>query len=217
MTSPLLAFEGVSKRFGHRTIIRDVNLAVGDEIVALLGPNGAGKTTLIHLAAGLLRPTAGRVLVGGQTAGSREARRRLALVPQEAATYAELTPLEHLGWWASLHRRHLERPDHLALLEEAGLREAAGRPAGQISRGQRQRLALCLAFVQEPEVLLLDEPHTALDAAGMAWLEQRLQARRGATLIVEHDHARARRLADRLVMLDGRTVRDAPVAQEVAA
>ncbi len=210
---PLLRFEGVSRRFGHRTILEGIDLELGPEAVALLGPNGSGKTTLIHLAAGLLRPTVGTVLVLSEPAGTRLARARLALVPQEPATYAELTPLEHLSWWSRLHRRSPQPGPLLELLREAGLAEAAARPAGQLSRGQRQRLALCMAFVQEPAVLLLDEPYTALDVAGAAWLDARLMARAAAgraTLLVEHDEPRARRLCSRVVRLDGRHLVEVP-------
>ncbi len=212
--SELLRFEGVCRRFGHRTILRDVNLRVGPgAAIAILGPNGSGKTTLLRLAAGLLRPTTGQIVIDGAAAGSRPARARVAFVPQEPATYAELSALDHLVWWSRLHGRPAAHAPLLAWLAEAGIAEAAARPTGELSRGQRQRLALCMAFVQQPDLLLLDEPYTALDVAGAAWLDGRLEARRGAggaTLLVDHDEPRARRHASRVLRIEGTGVVEVP-------
>jgi ABC-type multidrug transport system ATPase subunit len=184
-----LRLDGIRKRLGGRDLFAPVTLALpAGATAAVRGPNGAGKSTLLRIVATASRPTAGRVEVGGVDAlrDPVAARRLLAWVPQEAPCYAELTPREHLAWWARLRRA--DAAGTAPLLEGSGLGPAADLPAGRLSRGQRQRLALAMGLVGDPVLLLLDEPFAALDEAGRAWLEGVLETRRGrgATLVALH-------------------------------
>ncbi|MCA1811872.1 MAG: ATP-binding cassette domain-containing protein [Halobacteriales archaeon] len=198
---------GVHKRLGGRPVLRGVGLDLPPgRTVALLGPNGAGKSTLLRIAAAASRPDQGIVEVNGTDARRDPdgARRHASLLLQQAPVYAELTPHEHLAWWGRVRGLRLPADRVEAATVECGLARHAHQPAGSLSRGQQQRLALAMALLPEAPLLLLDEPFTALDEDGRAWLEGRLAARRGtgATLLALHDAAQAARLADATLRLD---------------
>ena len=201
-----LRLRGVTKRYGARWVLRglDLDVAAG-EAVAVLGPNGSGKSTLLRTAAGLARPDAGAVEVAGHDVRKDPlaARRACSFLSQDAPLYDELTPAEHVAWWARLHGRPADEATTNRTLVEAGLARLAHHPARTLSRGERQRLALTLALLPDPRVLVLDEPFTALDAVAQAWLESLLVARRGrgATLLSLHDEAAAVRVAQRTIRL----------------
>ncbi|MEK6975484.1 MAG: heme ABC exporter ATP-binding protein CcmA [Candidatus Thermoplasmatota archaeon] len=200
----MLRLRGVNKAFAGRNVLRDVHLEVhAGEAVAVLGPNGSGKSTLLRIAAALSPPDQGVVEV--QAASVRRddvaARRAIAYVGQEPALYDDLTPAEHVRLWAHLRAIDAD-PD--AVLADAGLAAATHRPCGQLSRGQRQRAALAVALLGQPRILVLDEPFTALDADGEAWLGNLLGRRRAAgsaLLVAVHEPGQANRLLARTVRL----------------
>ena len=201
---PALWLSNVRKSYGGRALWTSVDLTVETgETVALLGANGAGKSTLLRIAATVCRPTAGSVVVGNVDARREpeKARCLLGYQPQDAPVYAELTPAEHLRWWMRLHDAPV---DVDAALVHFGLAAMAHKPSATLSRGQRQRVALAMASLHAPPLLLLDEPFTALDGAGQSVVGSILESRRGnqGTLLALHDEAQARRLADRVVRLD---------------
>jgi ABC-type multidrug transport system ATPase subunit len=207
VTAHALLLDGVTKGYGRLKVLRGIQLEVAaGEHVALAGPNGSGKSTLLRLAATILRPDAGTVRVAGLDAHleGTAARRSLAYVGQEAPAYDELTVAEHLAWWARL--RGLQLPDDAqrAALEDAGLATRAGRKGGALSRGERQRLALAMAFVGEPPLLLLDEPATGLDAAGTQWLARRVERYPGAVLMASHGEPGALGAHRSVTLADGR-------------
>lgn len=190
-----LRLRGVSKSFGRRPVLRAVDLDVDvAERVAVMGPNGSGKTTLLRLATGLARPTAGSVVLHGAAPSEPTARRRLGTVLQDAPAYAELTPAEQLEMACALHGRPFRRQ----ALGEAGLAAQMNQPAGGLSRGQRQRLALATALAVGQRILVLDEPLTALDEAGQDWALRALDAHEGAMLLAVHDDETARALGCRI-------------------
>ncbi|MFO1532482.1 MAG: ABC transporter ATP-binding protein [Thermoplasmatota archaeon] len=203
-----LRMRGIAKSYGGRPVLRGIDLDVGaTETVAVLGANGAGKSTLLRVAATLARPSDGMLEVAGVDARAEpeQARHGLSILTQEAPLYPELSPREHLAWWARAQAMPDADPD--ARLIPAGLAAVAHRPARTLSRGQRQRLALAMALLPDRPVLLLDEPFAALDDAGAAWLAAELRARRGrqAVLMALHDPAQAAAVADRVQLLrDGR-------------
>lgn len=202
-----LRLRAVSKSFAGRRVLRDVHLDVhASEAVAVQGPNGSGKSTLLRIAAALSPPDEGEVEVAGAPVRRDDlaARRAIAYVGQDPALYDELSPSEHVRVWARLRKADL---DVDAVLGDAGLAAAAHRTCGTLSRGQRQRVALVLALLGDPRVLVLDEPFTALDAAGEAWLGNALGHRRAAgcaLLVAVHDPAQADRLLARTVRLRDR-------------
>lgn len=201
-----LRLSGVCKSYDGRVVLHDIDLTVeAGETVGVLGANGSGKSTLLRLVATLARPDAGTVEVCGVAAADKPetARRHLSILTQDAPTYAELTPHEHLAWWSRAQGLRLAPATIEAATVESGLGHAAHKPAGTLSRGQRQRLALAMALLPDRALLVLDEPTTALDTEGRRWLETRLATRRGAALMALHDAGEADRLCDRVIRLDG--------------
>jgi heme exporter protein A len=200
-----IAWSGVRKEFGRTEALRGVDLAVpAGRVLALLGPNGAGKTTLLRIGAGLSRATAGGATVGGVPVGEARARARLGFLGHATFLYGHLTPLENLLFYARLHGLPDGAPRAAALLEEAGVARRAREPVARLSRGTQQRVALCRAFLHDPRVLLLDEPFTGLDPAGVALLTARLRtsAQRGvAAVVATHDLGAALAVADGVAVL----------------
>ena len=193
----MIRAEAIEKRYGTRTVFRGLSFAVprGDALV-VTGANGAGKTTLLRLLAGLGVPTRGALEVTVD-------RSRLGYLAHEPLLYRELTALENLDLFGRLYRVPERRERIGMLLERFGLWDVRRERLDQFSRGMVQRLALCRALLHEPELLVLDEPFTALDADGAALLDQELASLRDrVTLIVStHDPDRVASLATgRLVL-----------------
>jgi ABC-2 type transport system ATP-binding protein len=191
----LLRAAGVARRFGDVEALAptDVELAEA-ECVALVGPNGAGKSTLLAILAGALEPTAGRV----------ESDARVGWVPQRPAHYARLTPRENLELFARLAR---VRPDVEALLARFDL--PADRMSGDLSVGNRQRLNVALSLLDEPDVLLLDEPTASLDPEQRRhiWeLVTSVRERGGAVCFATHDLDELAHATRVLTLQEGRLV-----------
>src|SRR3954447_4880591 len=201
---------GVRKRYGSREVLEGVDLSVArGELVALLGPNGAGKTTTVEILEGYRRADDGTVRVLGldPARDGRQLRPRLGLMLQEGGVDPRSTPREVLRLHARLFRDP-EDPD--ALLADAGLEPVARTRYRRLSGGERQRLALALALLGRPELLVLDEPTAGMDPAAKQATRERIAALRaaGATiLLTTHELGDVERLADRVAILDrGRIV-----------
>jgi heme exporter protein A len=200
-----VAARGLEKRFGSAVALAgiDVDVPAGGSL-AVLGPNGAGKTTLLRLMAGLGRPTAGSVVVGGERADRRGARARVGYIGHQTFLYAALTARENLLFAARLYGVPDPAGRADALLAGEGLGDHAELPAGAFSRGMAQRLAIARALVHDPDIVLLDEPFTGLDHAATRRLAARLAGLRdaGHTLVlVTHDVERAAELGVAAIVL----------------
>ncbi len=168
----------LGRRFGDRAVLRDVDLDVRrGGFLLVTGPNGSGKTTLLRLLAGLLAPTAGALEVAPH-------RGRVGFLGHDSLLYRELTALENLELYGRLYRVSERRERIGMLLERFGLWDARAEPVSSLSRGMLQRLALCRALLHDPELLLLDEPFSALDAAGADLLDAELAAHGARTVVV---------------------------------
>jgi len=189
---------GLGRRFGEKRVFDgvDLDLARGGFLL-VTGPNGSGKTTLLRLIAGLLVPTAGDLRVDAP-------RERVGFLGHEPLVYRELTALENLDLYGRLYRVPERRERTGMLLERFGLWDARNRRAETFSRGMLQRLALSRALLHDPELLVLDEPFSALDEGGAALLDRELaELRLRATFVVtSHDPERVAHLAtDRLAFV----------------
>ena len=172
MTSGIVAIEadGVVKTFGATRAVDSLTLRVHEgEIYGLVGPDGAGKTTTMRLLCGAVTPTSGRIAIAGWPVPAKveQARSHIGYLPQRFSLYEELTVLENLRFFAEV--RSLTGKDWLPrskeILDFVGLGEYAGRRAGQLSGGMKQKLGLAAALVHRPRILLLDEPTTGVDPA----------------------------------------------------
>ena len=208
-----VGLHGVGKSFGRTRAVDAVSLEVAaGELFAVLGPSGCGKTTLLRLVAGFERPDRGRIEVGGRVMAGDDTwvdpdRRRIGMVFQDFALFPHLTVARNVAF--GLKRRHRDRA--LSALELVGLQHKASRYPHELSGGERQRVALARALAPGPEVVLLDEPFSSLDATLRADLRREVDLilrEAGATaVLVTHDQEEALSLADRLaVMRDGRLV-----------
>ncbi|UCF90780.1 MAG: ABC transporter ATP-binding protein [Desulfobacterales bacterium] len=210
-----LTVRGIDKRFGLFRALADVTLQVHEgEFFTLLGPSGCGKTTLLRIIAGLELPDAGQVVLGGQDITSLPAnKRQVNTVFQSYALFPHLNIFENVAF--GLRSRKFTQEEIQSRvnrrLEMLGLEEMDRRYPHQLSGGQKQRVALARALVNEPDVLLLDEPMSALDARLRAQVQEelrRLQRKLGQTFIlVTHDQAEALVVSDRIaVMNQGRII-----------
>jgi ABC-2 type transport system ATP-binding protein len=169
--------------------LRDVSLSVSEgQIVGLIGPNGAGKTTLLNLMAGLILPNQGRISICRHPARSIEARRRLGYMPESPAflgRYSARAVLQYHGGLQGLSRRQIAAEVD-RLIDQLQLHEFASRACSGFSQGMKQRLALAIALMNDPDVLLLDEPSNGLDPVGIIELRKLLKRLResGATIVI---------------------------------
>ncbi|MFO7738290.1 MAG: ABC transporter ATP-binding protein [Desulfatiglandaceae bacterium] len=210
-----ISVKNIDKSFAEIRAVVDVSLHVREgEFFTLLGPSGCGKTTLLRIMAGLELPDAGRVILGGRDITSLPAtKRQVNTVFQSYALFPHLSIFENVAF--GLRSRKFPENEVIRrvdpCLEMLGLHEMAGRYPHQLSGGQQQRVALARALVNEPEVLLLDEPMSALDARLRAQVQvelRRLQRKLGQTFIlVTHDQSEALVVSDRIaVMRQGRLI-----------
>ena len=220
-----IRFENIEKRYGGLYALRRVSLKVAPgECVALAGRNGSGKTTLLRIAARLVRPSGGSVRFFGanengrrgenggvnpplQTA--READVAVGFVGHATMVYNELTAEENLLMFAKLQGIAEPWTRAARLLEEVGLSERRNSLVRTFSRGMRQRVAIVRALLNDPSVLLLDEPATGLDPEGIMWLANTLRQMRdvGRTILMSvHGESEISTLATRAIRLDAGSV-----------
>ncbi|HJR95221.1 MAG TPA: ABC transporter ATP-binding protein [Gaiellaceae bacterium] len=181
---------GVEKRYGRKRVLRGIDISVPRGGFAVVtGPNGSGKTTLLRLLAGLALPTRGDLLVDTD-------RSRVGYLAHEPLVYRELTALENLDLYGRLYRVPERRERIGMLLERFSLWDARTERVATYSRGMTQRLALCRALLHEPDLLVLDEPYSALDEDGATLLDGELEGLAGEQTVVvaTHDPERVARL-----------------------
>ena len=205
-----LELEGIEKRYGASVAVERVDLRVErGELVALLGPSGCGKTTTLRMIAGFETPSAGRIRIADQDVTDIPTnRRKIGMVFQSYALFPNMTAAENIGFGLKIARQSAEevrqRVDEM--LDLIGMQPQAKRYPYQLSGGQQQRVALARALAIRPQVLLLDEPLSALDAQIRVALRDEIRAiqrRLGITTIfVTHDQEEAMALADRMVVMN---------------
>jgi ABC-type sugar transport system ATPase subunit len=218
-----VTYEGVVKRFGDVTAVRDFSLQVDDgEFVVFVGPSGSGKTTALRLLAGLEGLTDGHILIGDRRVDRMPPRDRdIAMVFQDYALYPQMSVRDNLGFGLRMRKTPKEevrrRVDQGAAM--LALQDYLARRPGQLSGGQRQRVAVGRALVRAPQVFLMDEPLSNLDA------KLRMQTRteikrlhhqiRTTTIFVTHDQVEAMTMGDRVVVMDGGRIEQVGTPREV--
>ena len=188
---------GVEKRYGRKRVLTGVDLAVpAGGFAVVTGPNGSGKTTLLRLLAGLAAPSRGDLVIGAE-------RSRAGYLAHEPLVYRELSAAENLDLYGRLYRVRERRERVGMLLERFGLWEVRNERVSTYSRGMTQRLALCRTLLHDPELLVLDEPYSALDEDGAALVDRELDGLAGSRtfVVATHDPARLESLATQRVAL----------------
>ena len=214
----LATFDHVTRRYADVVAVDDVSLGIEPgTLVGLLGPNGAGKTTLLSLLQGLRRPTSGAITLFGGDPADAASRRLLGCTPQETALPDTLRVGEVVDYVGGHFADRVPTPE---LADEFGFAELLRRQCGSLSGGQKRLLAVALAFVGRPRLVLLDEPTTGLDvdARRTLWNAIRHQHDAGATVVVtSHYLEEIEALAQRVIVLgSGRVLADDTVARVVS-
>jgi heme ABC exporter ATP-binding subunit CcmA len=205
-----IRFENIEKRYGGLYALRRVSLEIAaGECVVLAGRNGSGKTTLLRIAARLVRPSSGRITFLDSKKGTMEGASQTGFVGHATMVYDELTAEENLVLFARLLGIAEPAARAATLLAEVGLAERGSSLVRAFSRGMRQRMAIARALLNEPAVLLLDEPATGLDPQGVSWLAEALRGMRdaGRTIVMSlHGESEISSLATRAVRLEAGSV-----------
>ncbi len=206
----MIEIQDCTKRYRELVAVNNLSLSVGEsEIFGLLGPNGAGKSTLIKMMVGLMKPDAGSIKIGGYdiSADPVNAKKIMAYVPEKGYIYEKLTAWEYLTFIGGLYAI-----DNLTLEKNAaeylkilGLLEWRDEVIGNFSMGMKQRLLLTSAFMRNPKVIILDEPHNGLDPKGVRLLKDilfRLKNEGTAIILSTHIIAIAEQICDRIAIIN---------------
>ena len=212
-----LTGQNLAKRYGARDVVRDIGLDVSQgEVVGVLGPNGAGKTTTFYMLAGIVRPTRGQVLLDGQDITRwplhRRARAGMSYLPQESSIFRKLTVrqnlqliLEYSGFSRDEQKRTADR-----LLDELGITRLEGQLAAFLSGGERRRLEIARALIQNPKFILLDEPFAGIDPLAVDDIQaiiRDLRDKNIGVLISDHNVRETLQICDRAYLVhDGRII-----------
>lgn len=220
----MIQAESLSRNYGERWAIRDVSFqARAGEILGFLGPNGAGKTTTMRILTGFLAPSEGRASIAGFDVVEKplEAKRHLGYLPEVVPLYDDFTTREYLSFVARLKR--VERKRIPAAVDRAmvlcGVDDVADRLTRNLSRGYRQRVGLAHAIVHDPDVLILDEPTSAMDPRQIVEIRKVIKGLRGSHTIILSTHIlpEATALCDRVIILNQGAVVAVDTYEELAA
>ncbi len=220
MDGPAIVARGVSKYFGEFPALQQVDLEAGSgRVLAMLGRNGAGKTTLLRILAGLSAPSEGEVILPGAGLDRRDRQCLVGMVGHGAWIYDDLTAEENLRFFCRIYGVANAGPVVSDWLERVGLERFRQARAVEFSRGMRQRLTIARAFLHEPEILLLDEPWTALDDRAMELLSSLVRGARErgrCVIICSHQLREAMEVADDVAVLQrGRLTYRGPVDEQL--
>ena len=219
----MIQVDGLTKLYGDLAAVRDLSFQVGPgEVLGLVGPNGAGKTTTLRSLAGIIVPSAGRILIAGHDLGTNplEAKRALAFIADEPHLFEHLTVEEHLDFIARLYGVADAQTRADGLLAELELGSRRRSFPNELSRGMKQKLAIACGLLHSPQVLILDEPLTGLDPLGIRRMKATITRRAaGGSAVVLSSHLLhlVEEVCTRVLVLQkGRVVAAGSVAQIVA-
>jgi len=216
--------DSLSRSYGERWAIRDVSFQAREgEILGFLGPNGAGKTTTMRILTGFLAPTSGRASVAGFDIvdNPMEAKRRLGYLPETPPLYDDFTTREYLSFVARLKRVDRRKIGDAVdrAMSMCGVEEVAGRLIRNLSRGYRQRVGLAHAIVHDPQVLILDEPTSAMDPRQIVEIRKVIRGLRGNHTIILSTHIlpEATALCDRVIIINEGAIVAVDTYEQLAA
>ena len=222
----LIEIQKLSKRFGDTLAVNDLTLSIpAGEFFAFLGPNGAGKTTTLKTVAGLLRPTSGRVLVGGHdmaeenTEANTEAKRLISFIPDVPYVYEKLTGREFLYFIGELYTldRDYYRDEAERLLTLFYMQDYGNQLMESYSHGMRQKIVICSALITDPRLIIIDEPMVGLDPKSIRLVKDILRtcADRGTTILMStHTLTLAEEISDRVCIIHrGRLISEGTVEE----
>ncbi|MBV7507434.1 heme ABC exporter ATP-binding protein CcmA [Bacillus sp. sid0103] len=211
----MIEIKKLTKQADNKLILRGVDLSIKKgETVAILGPNGAGKSTLLKVLATLIKPTSGLIKVNGMDLKKNHLKIKqiMGYLPHSSLLYDHYTPLENLVFFGNIYGVNNVEQRAIELVKEVGLSFFLNEPVKNFSRGMIQRIAIARAIVHEPEILLLDEPHTGLDQGAIGILNNvilAMKAKGTTTLMVTHDFKQAAEICDRIIIVkNGKIVDD---------
>lgn len=210
----MIQSKNIIKTIGEKMILKGMNIDITPgETVAILGPNGAGKSTWLKIAAGLMKPTEGKMLIDGQLLkkDQYEQQQMIGYLGHQSFLYDHFSPVENLRFFAKLY--YVKKPEKIIddLIEEVGLTFFKYEPVRSFSRGMIQRLAIARAILHDPKILLLDEPHTGLDQQAVEILNKvilRLKEKGVTVVMVTHDFPQVIKTCDRVIILKNGRVKD---------
>lgn len=220
----MIQADSLSRNYGERWAIRDVSFQAREgEILGFLGPNGAGKTTTMRILTGFLAPTSGRASVAGFDIVEKpmEAKRRLGYLPETAPLYDDFTTREYLTFVARLKR--VERRKVADAVDRAmamcGVDDVADRLIRNLSRGYRQRVGLAHAIVHDPQVLILDEPTSAMDPRQIVEIRKVIRGLKGSHTIILSTHIlpEATAMCDRVIIINEGAIIAVDTYEQLAA
>ena len=211
----MIEIKKLTKQADNKLILRGVDLLINKgETVAILGPNGAGKSTLLKVLATLIKPTSGLIEVNGLDLKKNhiKIKKLMGYLPHSSLLYDHYTPFENIVFFGNIYGVKNVEKRATELVKEVGLSFFLNEPVKNFSRGMIQRIAIARAIVHEPEILLLDEPHTGLDQGAIGILNNvilSMKAKGTTTLMVTHDFKQAAEICDRIIIVkNGKIVDD---------
>ncbi len=222
-----VTIRNVSKAFGENVVLKDFTQTFGDgEFITLLGPSGCGKTTMLRMIAGFERPTSGEILIGDRVVSSEKVflppeKREIGMVFQSYAVWPHMSVQDNVAYPLRIRKEPKSETGEKVkrALEIVHLSQYAERMPDQLSGGQQQRVALARALVGRPELLLLDEPLSNLDAKlreSMRFEIKEIQTKLGITVVyVTHDQTEAMAMSDRILLINRGTVQQAAPPEEI--
>jgi ABC-2 type transport system ATP-binding protein len=204
---PSVVVEGAWKRFGSNDVVRDLSFDVRPgEILGFLGPNGAGKTTTMRMILDIIRPDRGRITVfGAEPGGAHQS--RTGYLPEDRGLYRDVPVLETLAYFGALRGlpTGVARVRARTMLTDVGLGDSLAKKGAELSRGMHQKAQLVATIINEPDLLIVDEPFQGLDPLNATLLKNLLlgQRDRGAAVVMStHDMEDAQTLCDRILLID---------------
>ncbi|ETI67362.1 ABC transporter ATP-binding protein [Neobacillus vireti] len=211
----MIEIKKLTKQADNKLILRGVDLSIKKgETVAILGPNGAGKSTLLKVLATLIKPSSGLIKINGLDLKKNhlEIKKLLGYLPHSSLLYDHYSPLENLVFFGNIYGVDDVEQRAIKLVKEVGLSFFLNEPVKNFSRGMIQRIAIARAIIHDPEILLLDEPHTGLDQGAISILNNvilSMKEKGATTLMVTHDFKQAAEICDRIIIVkNGKIVDD---------